>query len=41
MDQPRALSDTIDDLGTARALIASLQEQLTTSQREIASIRGS
>jgi transposase len=39
MDQPRALSDTIDDLGTARALIASLQEQLTTSQREIAALR--
>jgi|SRR5215813_10630720 len=39
MDQPRALSDAIDDLPTARALIASLQEQLTTSQREIAALR--
>src|SRR5262249_19857505 len=38
-DQPRALSDAIDDLPTARALIASLQEQLTTSQREIAALR--
>jgi len=39
MDQPRALSDSIDDLATARALIDSLQEQLTTSQREIAALR--
>jgi transposase len=39
MDQPRALRDTIDDLATARALIDSLQEQLTTSQREIAALR--
>jgi transposase len=39
MDQPRALSDTIDDLATARALIDSLHEQLTTSQREIAALR--
>jgi len=39
MDQPRALSDTIEDLATARALIDSLQEQLTTSQREIAALR--
>lgn len=39
MDQPRALDDAIDDLPTARALIASLQEQLTKSQREIAALR--
>jgi transposase len=39
MDQPRALDAAIDDLATARALIASLQEQLTTSQREIAALR--
>jgi transposase len=39
MDQPRALDAAIDDLPTARALIASLQEQLTTSQREIAALR--
>jgi transposase/uncharacterized coiled-coil protein SlyX len=39
MDQPRALSDAIDDLATARALIDSLQEQLTKSQREIAALR--
>lgn len=39
MDQPRALHEAIDDLATARALIASLQEQLTTSQREIAALR--
>lgn len=39
MDQPRALPDAIDDLATARALIASLHEQLTTSQREIAALR--
>jgi transposase len=39
MDQPRALSDTIEDLATARALIDSLQEQLTKSQREIAALR--
>jgi hypothetical protein len=39
MDQPRALETAIDDLATARALIASLQEQLTTSQREIAALR--
>jgi len=39
MDRPRALSDTIEDLPTARALIDSLQEQLTTSQREIAALR--
>jgi transposase len=39
MDQPRALDAAIDDLATARALIASLQDQLTTSQREIAALR--
>ena len=39
MDQPRARTDAIDDLPTARALIASLQEQLTKSQREIAVLR--
>lgn len=38
MDQ-RALSGTIDDLATARALIDSLHEQLTKSQREIAALR--
>jgi hypothetical protein len=32
-------SRTIDDLPTARALIASLQEQLTTSQRQIVALR--
>jgi transposase len=39
MDQPRAFDDAIDDLPTARALIAALQEQLTTSQREVAALR--
>jgi transposase len=39
MHQPRALSDSIDDLTTARALIDSLHEQLTKSQREIAALR--
>jgi transposase len=39
MDQPRALDAAIDDLPTARALIASLHDQLTTSQREIAALR--
>lgn len=39
MDQPRALDTAIADLPTARALIASLQEQLTKSQREIAALR--
>src|SRR6267143_7072920 len=39
MDQPGVPDLTIDDLVTARALIATLQEQLTTSQREIASLR--
>jgi transposase len=39
MDQSRALEDRIDDLPTARALIASLQDQLTRSQHEIAALR--
>ncbi len=39
MNQSRALDAAIDDLPTARALIASLQEQLTTSQREVAALR--
>jgi transposase/uncharacterized coiled-coil protein SlyX len=39
MDQSRALGDTIEDLATARALIDSLHEQLTKSQREIAALR--
>jgi transposase len=39
MDQTRALDTAINDLPTARALIASLQDQLTKSQREIAALR--
>ena len=39
MDPARPLDAAIEDLPTARALIATLQEQLTTSQREIASLR--
>jgi transposase len=39
MDQPRRLDATIQDLDTARALIASLEEQLAKSQREIAALR--
>src|SRR5947208_5493218 len=39
MDPTRALDTAVDDLPTARALIASLQDQLTTSQREIAALR--
>jgi outer membrane protein TolC len=39
MDRTPALDTTIEDLPTARALIASLQEQLTKSQREIAALR--
>jgi len=35
MNQPGAPDPTIDDLVTARALIATLQEQLTTARREI------
>src|SRR5712691_6212227 len=39
MDQPRAVDPELDDLATARALIATLQEQLTHVQRENASLR--
>jgi transposase len=39
MDPARTPGTDIDDLATARALIATLQEQLTTSQREIVSLR--
>src|SRR3989442_15956358 len=39
MDQPGAPDPTIADLVTARALIATLQEQLTTIQREVAALR--
>lgn len=39
MDPTRALDRDIEDLPTARALIATLQEQLTKSQREVASLR--
>jgi transposase len=39
MDAARALDPAIEDLPTARALIATLQEQLTKSQREIAALR--
>src|ERR1700674_5928587 len=39
MDQSRALEDRIDDLPTARALIASLQDLLAQSQREISALR--
>jgi transposase len=39
MDESRALDAAIDDLPTARALITSLQDQLTKSQREIAALR--
>jgi transposase len=39
MDHSRARDAAIDDLPTARALIASLQDQLTKSQREIAALR--
>jgi outer membrane protein TolC len=39
MDQTRARDTAIDDLPTARALIASLHDQLTKSQREIAALR--
>jgi transposase len=39
MDQPGVRDLPIDDLVTARALIATLQEQLTTIQRENASLR--
>jgi len=36
---PRALAHDVEDLPTARALIATLQDQLTKSQRENASLR--
>jgi transposase len=39
MDHTRALDTAIEDLPTARALIASLQDQLTKSQREVAALR--
>src|SRR5438477_5977251 len=39
MDQTRGLDTAVDDLATARALIASLQDQLTKSQREVAALR--
>src|SRR5439155_6575629 len=39
MDQTRGLDHEVDDLATARALIASLQDQLTKSQREVAALR--
>jgi len=39
MDPTRALDSDIEDLPTARALIATLHEQLSKSQREVASLR--
>lgn len=39
MSEPRGLASDIEDLATARALITTLQEQLATSQREVASLR--
>jgi transposase len=39
MDRMRGLVTAVDDLATARALIASLQDQLTKSQREVAALR--
>ena len=39
MESARTHVPAIDDLPTARALIATLQEQLTKSQREIAALR--
>src|SRR5947199_5479270 len=39
MDQTRGLDTAVDDLATARALIASLQDQLTKVQRENAALR--
>src|SRR5438046_1886391 len=39
MDHTRALDTAIEDLSTARAVIASLQDQLTKSQREVAALR--
>lgn len=39
MDRARALESEIEDLPTARALIATLQDQLTKSQRELVALR--
>src|SRR5947207_5289170 len=39
MDHTRAVDTAIEDLPTARAVIASLQDQLTKSQREVAALR--
>src|SRR2546428_13608673 len=39
MDHRRALDTALEDLPTARAVIASLQDQLTKSQREVAALR--
>jgi transposase len=39
MDQPRRAHPVVDDLATARALIDTLQDQLTTVQRENAALR--
>jgi transposase/uncharacterized coiled-coil protein SlyX len=39
MDPTRAVDADIEDLETARALIATLHEQLTKSQREVAALR--
>jgi len=39
MTERRALDSDIEDLPTARALIATHQEQLAKSQREVASLR--
>jgi transposase len=39
MDQPRALDATVQDLDTARAVISTLQDQLTAIRRENAALR--
>jgi transposase len=39
MDPTRPLDTEVEDLSTARALIATLHEQLTKSQREVAALR--
>jgi outer membrane protein TolC len=39
MSEPRAVDADIEDLPTARALIATLKEQLARSQREVATLR--
>lgn len=39
MAPPRALETDVEDLPTARALIATLQDQLTKSQRELVALR--